>query len=288
MKESSMSTKKHSATASKEYVVEDVIQEKKKVYLIISGKKIALSIDNYLSDYYYPGKIISKEKYNELKDSENKNKAQEYLSYLLTHGRYTKKALKDKIKSKTKLSDDDIDNLIKPYIENGVINDKEYVLDYLEAKVEQGYGRNYLIQDLKKRGVNDSLLKDQEIDNYLNFGENKIIQLIEKENQKKTNIPLRKRKENILSLLLRRGFDYAFSKESIDSFYQSYKENKKDSETKLNLLKKEGRKCYNQLLKKYPDPQKRKSAFYQSLWKKGFERDEIEELCQREEYTFHD
>lgn len=269
----------------KKYIVEDVCQKKTGVLLSVQGKEYFLSIDDYLEGLFYPGKEISEEDMESLKKNSRLKKAKDYLLRLLSERRYTQFELRTKLEKKYSLSQAETQEILSPYIENHLIDDDAYMRDYLETKIEQGYGRNYLLAQLQKKGISQERLASipKEFPNQDEI----LFSLVEKMNRAKSSITLEKKKESIFSALLRRGFSSSKAKKAIEDFYSSLNEEeiKEEKKKRTVLLKKEADKCYNSLCaKKDVTTAKKKDTFIRKLLQKGFHYDEIETIMK--EYTF--
>ena len=290
MKESCTFIEKQSATISEEYVIQDVEILKDGVHLYINSKEIVLSLDCYLSDYFYPGKKIDKKQYAELKKMEKQSKARKYLLFLLGHGRYTTYEIKTKMKNKYHLPESDCLQMIQPYVESGVLDDREYVLDFIESKMEQGYGKGYLIDTLKKKGISSALLENEEIRQMMEVDSALLQNLIEKEDKKKIGLPMKKRKERLSLYLHRRGFSSSLINDAMETYFSSRSEKKsqEEDENSYLLLKKQALKCYNSFMRKYSEPKKRKQAFIQYFLRRGYDYLDLEELIQQEGLSFND
>lgn len=291
MRESCTSTKKLSDIASKtSHVINDVTLKKGDVLLLVDNKEITISTDSYLSDYFYPGKELDGKQYAELLKMEKQMKSRKYLLYLLSHGRYTTYEIKKRLKEKHSLSEKDCDEMIKPYVESGLLSDREYVVDYLESKTEQGYGKQYLISTLKRKGIPESMLKEKEIQSLMEENKEAVYTFLSKEDKKRKALSSKKRREVLMQCLYRRGFTSSQSQAMIDDYFSSMslEERKKQEENSKMLLKKEALKCYNSFVRKYPDVKKRKQAFLQRFLRQGYEYSEIEELIQQEGLNFND
>ncbi len=291
MKESCMSIKKPSATASKiKRVIQEVNVKNDLVSLTVDGKEIVISVDCYLSDYYYPGKVLEEKQLQELKRMEKQTKSRKYLLYLLSHGRYTTYEIKKRLKEKYAVSEKECVEMMTPYIESGILSDREYVIDYLESKTEQGYGKQYLVMSLKKKGIPESMLEEDEIQSRMVVDDEIILALLAKEDKKKEALSSKKRKEVLSQYLYRRGFTSSQSQALIETYFSSLSKEDKEKQEKNSkmLFKKEALKCYNSFVRKYPDVKKRKQAFLQRFLRQGYEYSEIEELIQQEGLNFND
>ncbi len=291
MKESCTSIKKRSGTASSEtHVIQDISLEKGSVHLVVDEKEIVISADSYLSDYFYPGKALDKKQFANLLRMEKETKSRKYLLYLLSHGRYTTYEIKKRLKEKYGIGEKESMEMIKPYIESGVLSDREYTIDYLEMKTEQGYGKLYLIADLKKKGIPEQLLEDEVILSHMEAKDEVIFSFLRKEDKKRKTLSSKKRKEVLSQCLYRRGFTSSQSHALIEAYFSSLseEEREKQEENSKMLLKKEVLKCYNSFIRKYPDAKKRKQAFFQRFLRQGYDYSEVEELIQQEGLDFND
>ncbi len=269
----------------KKYIVEEVCQKKTGVLLSIQGKEYFLNFDDYLEGLFYPGKELSLEEMESLRKNSRQKKAKDYLLLLLSQRRYTQAELEAKLEKKYFLTKKEAMELLSPYIESHLIDDEAYMKDYLEAKIEQGYGTDYILSQLRKKGISENLLSSIPKENP--DQEEILFSLVEKMNRSKSSMILEKKKESIFSTLLRRGFSSAQAKKAIEAFYSSLDEEAKEEERKKRkvLLKREAEKCYNSLCAKKDNTQaKKKDAFIRKLLQKGFHYDEIEAIVK--EYTF--
>ncbi len=290
MNESCTSTEKQSGTASEGYPILDVTVEKGKVLLTLKHDVLTLSQEVYAEGYYYPGKVLSKKECQHLKNEEKLSKAKSYLSLLLSRGRYSVKETKKRLKEKYRLNEKQIDSLLVPYLESHILSDQDYALDFIESRAEKGYGRRYFLSELKKRGIGEDILSSEEITSLLSDGKEALPLLVEKECKKRKNVSPSKREEQIICLLIRRGFALSDIRNAMDDYEngKSEEEKRQDAENCDLLLRKDVAKCYNAVMKKYSDPQKRKDEFFHRLLWNGYKYSKIEEIRKEEDYSFHD
>lgn len=270
-------------------VLLDVSIKEKEVLLTFETEELLLSLDDYLDDYFYPGKAISKKEYSLLKEKSRQKKARLYLSSLLSQRRYTIKQVKDKLHTYSKsLKEKDIQDLLKPYIESGILDDKSYALDYIQSKKEAGYGKQYLLSELNKRGIPTSLLKDMEIEELLEEKDSAdtLFLLLDKMEKQHRNETVEKRKQSLYALLLRRGFSYQEASDAVNDYYASLSEEEIEniSQNRAKLLIEKAKQCYNALESRNLDERKKKDLFYQKMVRLGFHYDEIKTICEKERY----
>jgi SOS response regulatory protein OraA/RecX len=272
------------------HVIKDIEMKKKGILLLVDEEEFFLSPDSYSDAYYYPGKELTKEEYQDLKRASRDKKAKDYLVKLVSSRRYTHKELYDKIENKYHLGYKENELLLLPYVQAHIIDDKAYALDYCESKIAQGYGKRYLLEKLKAKGIKDSILQDKELEELFVISLDQIEPLINKANKSKKNKTIEERKTSIMQLLIRRGYTSSQAKGAIDHFYSSLsqEEKKEEERNRVNLLKKEADKCYNFLVRQNRyDARKKKDAFIKKLLAKGFHYDEIMTIL-TEDYPFYD
>ena len=151
-----MSIKKQSGISTN--TLKDVTRKDKNVLLVFPKRKILLSTEDYLSGYFYPGKEFSDDEILVLKKKSGLRKAESYLHSLLRDRRYTVKEVKDKLKKKYVLGEEEINSLLSPYIEDQILDDESYAFDFYESKKEQGYGKNAIDAKLKRKGIPEEIL----------------------------------------------------------------------------------------------------------------------------------
>ncbi len=272
------------------HVIKDIQMKKKGILLVVDEEEFFLSPDSYSDAFYYPGKQLTSEEYQTLKRASKDKKAADYLLKLISSRRYTHKELYDKLESKYHLGYKENELLLLPYVQSGIIDDKAYALDYCESKIEQGYGKRYLLEKLKSKGIKDNILQDKELMELFVISLDQMEPIIAKANRSKKNKTIEERKVSILQLLVRRGFSSTQARGAIDRFYQGQSDaDKKEEEiNRVILLKKEADKCYNFLTRHNKlDARKKKDTFIKKLLAKGFHYDEIMTIL-TEDYQFYD
>lgn len=270
------------------YVIESIEERKKGILLTIGKKEYLLNSNQFTDHFLYPGKELSKEEFLQIAKEGREKKVNDYLTRLISSKRYTYHELSMKLKEKYSLKEDEIKTLLLPYIENSIIDDESYAKDYAEARLEQGYGKNYILDRLKKKGVSKEILQKEDFFSLFDHSSFSIGNLISKLDKTKKDKTIQQRKELLFSALLRRGFSSHEAKEAVDSYFSSFDEEemRKEEENRRILIKREAKKCYNALLTNGMDSQKKKEAFLRKLLLKGFRYDEI--TNEMKEYDFHD
>lgn len=284
-----MSIEKQSDTTSRTIV--DISPEKNGVTIVFPSEKFILSLSDYSDGFYYPGKALTKEEFQRLKSCSKEKNAKDYIALLLQRHRYTIQEAKEKIRHRfSAFSEEKINSLLLPYQEAGVLNDFSYAEDFATLKSEGGYGKNYIVAELKKRGVSESILREKTITSQFEKSAAVLPSLIEKKDHLLRQSTVEKRKEVIQAFLIRRGYPLSAAREAIHLYYlkRGNAEKEEDQNLRSVLLKKEAQKCYNAIVRKTIDSHKKKALFFQRMKMKGFRYDEIESIAEREGYSFHD
>lgn len=270
--------------------IQEVRIKKGNIVLVFEKREILLDSQTYLNGYFYPGKELSKSEFSQLLEEEKLHKARRYLSALLTKGRYTYQQVYNKLKTKFSLPETKLRNLLLPYLEQNIINDKDYVFDFIQDRTQKGYGPKAIEMQLIQKGISKDLLKEEEILSLLNDGEDKIPDLLKRIDKSKQDLILEKKKEYMRSFLLRKGFSVEVTNEAIRSYFQSREDKlvEAEEEKKSTLLKKEALKCYNSIQKKNITPAQIKEKIKRKLLQKGFRYDEINHLLESEDHNIYD
>lgn len=281
------------ATKKKEKTILALNPQKKGVEIVVSQReKYLIDEETYLDHYFYPGKVLSDEEVLLLKKASKNKKASDYLVLLLSRGRYTYHQLFQKLETKYPLGEKEIKSLLAPYVENGLIDDKSYALDYASSKAEQGYGRNYILDALKERGVNSTLAHSPEVMEAMDSSFEVLPDLITSLKKRKSNLSRQKQEEAIQQALLRRGYSYSEIEEALRSLKEEEtpEEIEKAHEEEKLLLRNEARKWYNSFTRSPSfstlSPMEKKKKLTEKLLRRGFPLAEVkEELDKKEEYS---
>ena len=274
-----MSTKKHKETTFK---IEDIEAEKNgSVKITVNGKEYSLSSDSYLDAYYYRDKEMSEEEFDHLKESSKEKKYIDYIKYLISYKPYTKREIRDKVEKKFKLPDEKIEELLYKYVEDGIIDDTSYAVDFIENKKSDGYGNRYIIVKLKERGIDDVTISSSEVIDALSE-EVDIDEVVKRLAPKYRNLIAVQREKKLTEALITRGFDYS-SASSASKRYMSSMSSEElalDEEKKARIISEEISKCYN----RYKDLPEDKivSKIYLKLRGKGFSCEDIKSKLRKD------
>lgn len=280
--------KRQSDNHSKAQRIVSISSKGRRVILELDDRKIILSEEVFSDGFFYPGKELDEEEISRLENLSKQTAARTYLSTILSRSRYTEKTINDRLKMKFNLSREEITQIVSYYKEMGVIDDRRYAMDYLESKAENGYGIDYITLNLKKKGISKEIIDEITKDFDYEASSEHIYELIKKDYQKYSNLPLRKKKEKIITNLINKGFRRNDIDEALND-YLSEADNehlKIEHDNELVLLGKEAQKCYNSIKDKPIDMAKKKRVFYSRMLSRGFNAEDIKAYLQREEIKF--
>lgn len=220
--------------------IDSVVIKKNKIICTIDSKEYVISNDTYSKYYLYPNKELSEEEFNSLILDSKLEKAKGYVIRLLTKSRYTFWDIRDKVSSKFKLCDTEIDTILNPYVSEGVIDDYHYALEYIQSKNNLCYGKRYFINKLKGKGIESQILNKEDITSAMEYNNQFIPCFIDQLAKKAKDKPNKKKISYITSFLVNRGFDLEVIKGNIGSFsFTEEKEVEQKLEKKADLIYKQ-------------------------------------------------
>ena len=233
---------------------------KNKIVLYFGKDKIDISPEVYVSDYFYVGKTLPLTEIEKLEKHTYVSDAYEDAVALLSHAMYTEWGLREKLYSRD-YHKSTVDQVINQLKKNKLINDKNYIKEYIAYANDKLHGKNKIIQDLKKRGIFDDVIRTIE------FSEAKELAKARKKlpdlEKQYMNLTTSDKRQHIFNALIRDGFSSDVASEISK---KSKATSKAVSDTKL-------RKDFSQALKqgklKYKTINGLKAYIFRSLTPKG-------------------
>ena len=131
---------------------------KAKATLVFADEELKISLDTYTDFHLYVGKILSDEEMSHIKNREDIDKLLKSALASVTKGHPTKKALITKLEAKG-ASPAQITKIIDILTASGLIDDRQFMYDYLEFAKNRGYGQDRIIEGLYEKGVPQHLIK---------------------------------------------------------------------------------------------------------------------------------
>lgn len=246
--------------------------KKKRQYEVSFGlEKFLLSEDTFTDFYLYVGKEISPKDFIALKNEANNNDAYAYTLNLLSKGRYSTYEIKKKLQDKY--------NLEKPYqiIErlkkNGLLDDKEYAIEYKEEKESQLYGSERIKDDLLHKKM-----VSEEIVNSLSFNKERdnVVKRANYIEKKFDRYPLKEKKRKAVDALIRRGYPASLALEATSSYKENTQKSNDSFEKDFASLSKRYKTKYSGYA--YRD------YLFQALYRRGYSSELIKEKMEEDIY----
>lgn len=234
--------------------------------------KYKIYYDTYDSFNFKEGDELTFNELNEIFIKDKKETIKKYIISLIIKKPYSKNDIKKKCYKKFYDNDIDIDSIIIELENEGIIDDKEYVLTYLDYFKTSNYGKYYIINYFRNNNIDPSLYKDivfEDSDellkakNYMQSIKNKYVS---------SNFAKQKRK--ISEEMLRKGFDLGvinsiLNELNIDPIEENLKLKKEYKRIKNKFIKNNSKIDNNKLIS--------------VLVNKGYRYDDILNLINSEE-----
>ncbi len=210
--------------------------------VIRKNNNISLEFDNYESikisfnqfcyGYYYVGKKISSDEYEEILKASKYQTILQYAIKILSSRIYTEQEIAIKLKDKGSSSNqiDDIMNILKSM---NLIDDKRYALEYHREYSEKLFGKKNIISSLLNKGIKKYIIEQLNFDNE----EEKANLLLPIYLKKYENQPFKKKKSLIYEAYLRRGFSNDVALNMINSLKQNQYEDEVNCKKMYTNLK---------------------------------------------------
>jgi regulatory protein len=199
--------------------IEPQQKNRKRVSIFIDGRfAFGLAQDLAISNGLVCGLMLNCERQRELIAEDQLLRAKNIaLEYISSRGRSSKEVF-DKL-IECEVSESTARSVIARFSDLGYIDDRRYAADYAQYRLkEKGHGPHRIMRDLRSRGIDDDIIAQTMSDlNEVNSAQDSALQLAQKRWQRLANEtdPLKKKKK-VFDFLLRRGFDYDTTRQTID------------------------------------------------------------------------
>lgn len=228
--------------------------------------KITIPKETFYQKNYSIGDYIPADELMEISIILDTNKILNYAMNLLKRCHYSEQNMRDKISKKTsdKIIANKVITLLKQY---DLINDEMLILDYIESANEKHYGKNKIINNLLKMGINKKNIKNDFF--LVEIEEEKASYIILKLLKKYEDLSYKNKMKHLENNLLNKGFDYQVIKtviKEIDIPNNDPELIKKVYEKELNKIVEANADSYN------------KDKIYNILRNKGFSHEDILEV----------
>ena len=238
---------------------------KSKVVITFTDKtKMDISQDTYASFYLFDGKELSYEELKEIKEVNSISAMLNIALGIIKKSVITEKKIKEKLYAKGG-DKKKIEQVIKTLKENNLIDDKAYVQDFLIYAEEKKMGQFKIIEELRKRGIDDKDLKGLSFKESKEFEKAKsLLNSLERRYSKYSFI---EKKQHIYTNLVSHGFSSEVASK-ISALV------KQDSKVEKNVLANDFDKAYKRLSIKF-EGKELYDKVVKSLLQKGHKYSEI-------------
>lgn len=230
----------------------------------------SISEDVYIKFHLYKGKEMTAAEIDVIKQADDVQRAYLLAVHYLSYRMRTEQEMRTHLREKDLLNDV-IENVIARLYEEGLLNDKSFAMAFINDRMNRSTkGPNVVRRELMEKGITKHII-DETLTVYTKEEQiNKAYTLGEKEAKKSSRHPLKRRKNQLKSRLLRRGFtkDVVFEVVEMVEFDV-------DEENEFLLLKKEADKLYTKYKNKY-EHYELTMRLKQRLYSRGFPLSQID------------
>lgn len=239
--------------------------------------KLRILVDDYYNYGLKKDSIVKNEIVQELQKKEAFILAYRSALKRLAIKDYSVHQMKESLRKKYEISEDELNELVKKLKENRLLNDSEYT----KNKIIYLSNSSLSIKAIRQKLINDGIAKEI-IDKYLIEDSNEELEKAKRKAEKYLlsikGKSLNAKKQAILNKLLNDGFKTEDSKKAVAELDFS-----KDILLEDDLLKLERDKAYRKYSKKY-EGYELKNKIYSFLVLKGFNYDAISEVINEMEF----
>ena len=239
---------------------------KDKVVLKLKDEtKIEVNKEVFTSFYLFKGKILTEK---EIKDIYKENRVFELYKYarkICTKRVYSEHKMREKLYEKTS-NTMDVNEVINKLKKNGLINDAEFVKEYVEYANNKNIGKNKITAKLLEKGVFSEEISKIHFDSKLEY--KKARTYLPKLDEKYDKYNYQAKKEHAMRFLISQGFDASIAREVCEEL--STPKHKDE----VKKLKPDFDKAVRQYKNKYSG-REFKDKVFQNLLRKGYKMSDI-------------
>ena len=231
----------------------------------VRSDKIQISKEAFISTYLYEGKAISQKEIDKLLEITAQSTLLHYALSLLNKRRYSERKLIDKLKAK----EDNwsaIKGVINKLKDNGLLDDKAYMLDLIAWDDQRKFGKNKIIKHLKEQGIVDELINKAHFSSSNELKKAKA--LLPKLEKKYEKYAYELKKKHVYAALISQGYEIDVARQVVGDTKKD--QPKKEKQKLLNDYQKIKRRYEN----KY-EGYELKKRIYAALANKGYRGNEI-------------
>ena len=267
--------KHYTYTVKSIYPIKNGINE---VVFLFDESEIIIEVSDKIIKVYKlePGKEISKEVFDVLKDYEQVTRAYNKALKLLTVKDYTYSQMKKKLMDNGDYDDTQLDATLELLQEKNLINDEAYTLNYLKRCTRLGIGLNKAIYNLRSYGISGEILDRCLEENDTDDEYNAATEIIDTYYNRNSTFSYKAMLKKIRDKLYIKGFTTETIERALADYDFDF-----DDQKEQTALEKEFIKQKKKYLKKYQG-NRLKEKIIDTLLRKGYNYEHIKELINRE------
>ncbi len=186
-------------------IIETIDYKKKKIHIhFSSGESVIVTPDQYTQQYFYVGKVIDSNTYNQIVTASENQPFIDYGFRLLSKGRYTEYQVREKL-YKRKAIKPQVDLVIDRLKQAHLIDDQTLMIDWVNHYQKKGFGFRVIKQKLIEKGIASAKIETINLD--INLQKESLRLLIDQLSKKYSRLSQRQKKEKMTQALMVRGFD---------------------------------------------------------------------------------
>ena len=231
--------------------------------------KCLVSLEDYFTFELKKDGIVHKLTLEELQRREIIIKAWNMCIKKLSIKDRTSKEIRELLQKNYTLDDNQMNVIIEKLENRGYINDTSYLLNHIEKMMEDGEGKNKIINILMKKGFSyDSI--NQILETYdIETEKSKAIRFIKKTENSIKAVSVKMKKQLLISKLINKGFTFDIAKDAVNNFNFS-----EDFLNERDALESAINKAIRLYSKKYKGYELKKMVLNQ-LIRKGFNSEDV-------------
>lgn len=256
----------------------------KTTIVFLGGKKETISESAYLSSFLYPGKVVTKEEWDKIKGIDNQGKERAYVEKIISSRLYSPKQIRDKLMTVKKMSYVDSSLLVNSMINEGILNPKSYAETKADEMKEKGFSKKGIVKELKAQEISDDVIDEikRNLDSDNSTAVNNLLNSALRKNKGKSFSAVT---EKMRIALKKKGYEESEIQLILQNFSMETPEFSSDKR-QLEALERTARQTYDKISRTSKDSRLKQQAFYRALISKGFSKEEIDEIIEREELYF--
>jgi regulatory protein len=166
------------------------------------------------------GESLTQQRIKEITNEEKQKEAKDVALRFLSFRRRTEKQVREKLKKK-EFDEKTIEATIDKLKEFDLINDLEFATSWVKDRLAlKPRGRKLLRQELWKKGIGKDII-DQVTEELCRDEDKAALELVERIEKRYRNLEPKVARRRMFNLLLRRGFSYEVSKNSLELLTRS-------------------------------------------------------------------